>query len=286
VHALGIDRLALGARVQILQDGLSAFGRGRRPTIWNRCRAGGCHAEPRFDLVQMLVERTAELDQAHVVERCENHIARRGNGIHAGLSMPAISLTSRPRKELGRASVMITSVNRLMSSANRRNSPNGCVGAPGELAFVAFGGSFRPAPLPAADHALRNVPGLDVHPLLYELEPLLLHVGGHLVGKGRGGRAGTAAVDEAEGLIEAHIRDQVHGAKKSLIGLPGKAHDDVRGDRDARPDGAELAQLLLVFERGMARFMAASTRSEPLCTGRCSRLLSSERSRTPRSDCH
>ena len=107
VHAFGIHRLALRASVQVLQHRFGALDRRGQPDdLESVAPPPHFDAQPRLDLMQMLIERTAQLDQPHVVGRIEHQIPRHGNGTHAWLSA-----TRRPRSELGIASVMMTSTN-------------------------------------------------------------------------------------------------------------------------------------------------------------------------------
>ncbi len=91
------------------------------------------------------------------------------------------------------------------------------VGAPGELPRIALGGPLDQHALPAADHALRDGARLRIQALLQKLEPLLLDLVRHLIGQRGGRRAGPAAVDEAERLVETHVGDEIHGRHEILV---------------------------------------------------------------------
>jgi hypothetical protein len=107
VHALRIHRFALCPGIQILQHRLGSPDRGRRSDDLKSIAAPPqLDAEPRLNLMQVLVKGTAQLGQPPVVGRCEHQIPRHGHGIHGGASA-----TRCPRNELGMASVMITSAN-------------------------------------------------------------------------------------------------------------------------------------------------------------------------------
>jgi hypothetical protein len=57
---------------------------------------------------------------------------------------------------------------------------------------------------------------------------------------------------KAEALVEADVLDQLHGRLEVGVGLAGEADDEVGADRDVRAHRAQLADLLLVLERGVA----------------------------------
>ena len=85
VHALGIHGLALRARVQVQQHRFRALDRGGQSDDLKSIAAPShFDAEPRLDLMQVLVERTAQLDQSDIVRRSEQHVARHRNGTHGG----------------------------------------------------------------------------------------------------------------------------------------------------------------------------------------------------------
>ena len=83
-------------------------------------------------------------------------------------------------------------------------------------------------------------------------QPGVLHLVRYLVGQVRRGRSGAARIDEGEALVEAHVLDQLHGLFEVRIGLAGEADDEIRGNRDIRPHRAQLADLLLELQRGVA----------------------------------
>ena len=69
----------------------------------------------------------------------------------------------------------------------------------------------------------------------------------------RGGRrSGSRAEDEAEAAVEADVGDQLHRLREVVVGLAGKADDEVARQADAGPHGAQLAHRALVFHCGVA----------------------------------
>ena len=127
----------------------------------------------------------------------------------------------RPRSEFGMAWVMITSA-KLPDECHRiirgtvEIDPAVVVGAAGELPRIALGRAFDEHALPAAHHAFGDGARLTVEALLQEFQPLLLDLVRHLVRQRRGRSAGPAAVDEAERLIEARLRHEIHGREEIL----------------------------------------------------------------------
>ena len=93
---------------------------------------------------------------------------------------------------------------------------------------------------------------MRVDVLLQAIEPRMLLGIRYVVVQIGGRRSGAARVDEAEALVEAHVLDQLHGLVEIRIGLAGEADDEVRADRDVRAHRAQLAQLLLELQRGVA----------------------------------
>ena len=64
-----------------------------------------------------------------------------------------------------------------------------------------------------------------------------LHLRGHLVGASGRGRSLSLGVGKHVDLREADVTDERAGVLEVLIGLAGKAHDDVGGQRDGRNAG-------------------------------------------------
>ena len=97
---------------------------------------------------------------------------------------------------------------------------------------------------------MRIALGLD--PRLQALQALELLRRRRVVGQRRRRRAGARAVDEAEAVVEADVLDQRHRPLEVVLGLAGKADDEVARDGDAGPHGAQLADRALELERGVA----------------------------------
>ena len=64
-----------------------------------------------------------------------------------------------------------------------------------------------------------------------------------------GGRVAALRVAEDEGVIEADLAHQLAGGGVILLGLAGKADDDIGGDGDVRAGGADAADELEIFLR-------------------------------------
>ncbi len=229
VHVLGRHRLAARALVELAQHGRP--GRGVRAAQREAPGAAAdLDAEPVLDLVQVLVERPADRGEPRIVFRAEVD-AGFGGGVQA---------TNRPRREFGMASVMRT-------SAKRSTSDRG----PSKFTQRMF--SVRPASwrgsrregfststrCGAADHRLADAPCLAVELRLQRLEPLLLDLVRHLVRQRGRRRAGPLAVDEAEGLVEADVRDQLERLLEVRLGLAGEADDEVGRQADVRAHRAQ-----------------------------------------------
>ena len=99
--------LALRPRVQAEQHRFGALDRrGQTDKLKAVAPPLDLHPEPCLDLVQMLIKRSAQFHQPDIIRRGEQHVARRRSRAHS-----ASSPTRRPRRELGMASVMMTSAN-------------------------------------------------------------------------------------------------------------------------------------------------------------------------------
>src|SRR5262249_48463952 len=106
--------------------------------------------------------------------------------------------------------------------------------------------------LAGADHGGADRARLRVELRLQAREPLLLHLGCDLIGERRRRRARAAAVEEAEGLVEADVAHEVERRLEVLLPLPGKAADETRRQADVGARRAQAAHLLLELERGVA----------------------------------
>ena len=125
-------------------------------------------------------------------------------------------------------------------------------GAAGHLARVLAAGLFHQHALHRAHHGLVDAVGVGGDGSLQAGEPCVLHVHRRVVGevRRRGARAGGE--DEGVALVEADIADQLHGFLEIILGFAGEAHDEIRRHADVRAHGAQLADLLLEFDRGVA----------------------------------
>src|SRR5688572_20776080 len=130
--------------------------------------------------------------------------------------------------------------------------PAAVAGAPRELAGVAARRALDQHALYRAHHCSRVARGLLADQRLQPLEPSLLFIVRHVVRERGRGRSGTAAVDEAVRLVEAHIGDQVQRRLEVALGLSRIAHDEIARQADVRPNFAQPAELLLVLEDGVA----------------------------------
>ncbi|MCW0417490.1 hypothetical protein NB689_003244 [Xanthomonas sacchari] len=83
-------------------------------------------------------------------------------------------------------------------------------------------------------------------------QPRMLDRLGRVVFQVGGGRARAPRIDEGEALVEAHVLDQLHGLVEVGVALAGEANDEVRADRDVRTHRAQLADLLLELQCGVA----------------------------------
>ena len=77
--------------------------------------------------------------------------------------------------------------------------------------------------------------------LLQQGKTLLLGFHGYVVGQVGRRRARARTVDETEAVVEADIRDQVHGGFEVGVGLAGKPDDEVGAERDVRAQGTQAA---------------------------------------------
>ena len=84
-------------------------------------------------------------------------------------------------------------------------------------------------PLRGADPRLHIFLAEAVDARLQHLQPPHFLLMRHVILKRGRRRAGTAAVDEAESLIESNLIDEPQGGLEILLGLTGEAHDEVRG---------------------------------------------------------
>ena len=126
------------------------------------------------------------------------------------------------------------------------------LGLAGQFVRVLLRRSFHQHRLHRAHHGLRDAGGVGIDVLLQAVQAGVLGGVGHVVRQVGGGRAGAARVDEGEALVEADILDQFHGLLEVGVGLAGEADDEIRADRDVRTHRAQLADLLLELERGVA----------------------------------
>ena len=133
----------------------------------------------------------------------------------------------------------------------------------GELAVVPGGAAGHQHPLPRADHrrAVRAV--LGVEPRLQRLEARLLHRRRHGVGEGGCRRARARAVGEAERAVEVDVLDELHRLREIGVRLAGEADDEIRGERNLGPLGAQLPDGRLVLQRRVA---ALHRRQHPVGT--------------------
>ena len=85
-----------------------------------------------------------------------------------------------------------------------------------------------------------------------------------------GRRAGTRRIHEGVGGGEADFLHQRERVAKIRLGLARKADDEIRGEREVGARGAQPRDRRRDNPaRVCLRFIAASMRSEPDCTGRC-----------------
>jgi hypothetical protein len=111
---------------------------------------------------------------------------------------------------------MMTSVKRCMSAGGPAKLTLRLFAVrPVEFRAILLGGRIDQHPLHAAHHALTDRALLQIKLRLQAREPLELDFVRDLVGQGRRRRTRTAAVDEAEGLIEAHIAHQIEASPEN-----------------------------------------------------------------------
>ncbi len=118
---------------------------------------------------------------------------------------------------------------------------------------VLFGNTLYQDTLCRADHALTDRLRLllQFFPAIVASRSSFISCGG-AIRQIRGRRAGTRAVNEAEGAVEAHFLDKLHRGFEIGFGFAGKADDEIGGKRDVGPGGAQPAHDGFVFQRGVA----------------------------------
>ena len=191
VHPLGIDRLALRPHVQVLEHGFRAFDRlGHADDLESIAAPFHLDAEARLDLLQMLVQRSAQLDQADVVRRLKHELAAsRDLRSREGF----FHETTAQRIGHGFGDDYIA---QLIDQSHRDSSAR-----PGKLTHrllsvrpPAAADCASPAAPPAradgADHALGNGARLAVQALLQQFQPLLLDGMRYGIGKAAAGVPG------------------------------------------------------------------------------------------------
>ena len=75
---------------------------------------------------------------------------------------------------------------------------------------------------------------------------VILHLGGWC--------AGSRAEQKTEAGIETNLVDQLHGCFEIRFGFAREANDEIRRDRDIRPNRSQFAHDGFVFERGISAF--------------------------------
>ena len=104
--------------------------------------------------------------------------------------------------------------------------------APGEKPFGVVVYFLRQDLLHRARVPAAHLGGDGLHLLQKPVEAPLHHVLRNLVLHGRRRRPGPSGIDESERAVVPHLSHHVHGLLEVLFGLPGEAHDDVRGQRN------------------------------------------------------
>ena len=123
---------------------------------------------------------------------------------------------------------------------------------PRQLAGILWRWLFNQHALHRAHHRAADFLRLLVDPLLEHDQAPLFFFGAAGIGVGGGRRSGSCRVNETEGLVETDIGDQLHGGRKILLGLAGKADDKIRRNRDIGPYLAQAPDLLFVLQRRVA----------------------------------
>src|SRR6185437_4339643 len=126
--------------------------------------------------------------------------------------------------------------------------------ASGKLGPILLRRPFHEDALAAADHGLRVFASEPVQPRLEPLQPRELLPVRRFVAQVRGRRSGARAEDEAERAVEAHVVHELHGLVEVGAGLPGKADDEVAGDRDVGTRRAQAPHDRAVLHRGVVAF--------------------------------
>lgn len=108
-----------------------------------------------------------------------------------------------------------------------------------EHAFAASGGAFEKDFFDAADEGFVAGEGVFAEDFEEDLVALFFDFGGHGVAERFGGCAGSDAVFEEVGHVEADVFKVAASELEVLFGLTGEAHDDVGRDVDAGADFAD-----------------------------------------------
>jgi hypothetical protein len=116
----------------------------------------------------------------------------------------------------------------------------------------AFGRAFHQNALHRSHALLTNRFDVGVDDGLQLVQAAQFHVAGRLVVQVGGGRARAGAEDEAEGVVEADVVDQLHHPGEIIFGLAGETDDKVAAHRQIGPDGAQLLHRAPVFHSGVA----------------------------------
>ena len=166
-------------------------------------------------------------------------------------------MTISPLRLCGNAAVMRTSTKVSISRAVGRPADEiddaVVVGTAGQFVDILLRGAFDQHALHAADHGLADGLRQFVDALLQTGQAGRLDAGRGRVFHFDGRRAGARAVDEGERGVEADFVDQLHRLLEILVGLAGKADDEVGRQRNVRPRRAQLADDRFVFDAPCSR---------------------------------
>ena len=196
-------------------------------------------SETLLELAKMLVERTAKLGQTTVVRRLERDAARLragwfglgaqgrvmciGSRAEERTASSSAPLVKRPRKELGRASVISTSTKRPRSDRSPEKFTTRMFSVRPQTSFrVLLRSSFDQHSLRRAQHRPAHFTGKLCDARLQDGQTAFLHRKRNRIGELCRRSARTRAVDEAEGAVESKGVDQIHGGIEVALGLAGE----------------------------------------------------------------
>src|ERR1039457_2028739 len=101
------------------------------------------------------------------------------------------------------------------------------LGAPGEIPLALLRPALDQHALHAADHRGTDDQSLCIEQRLQPAQALLLDLERHYIGQRGGGRAGPAAVEKTERLVESDLGHELERRLEIALALAREANDDI-----------------------------------------------------------